>query len=434
MNALPALPTWMQKDNLEISAPQMPDWLIKFRRAHWEDFLKHGLPTRKDERWKYTDLIFLANKPFANAKQESVDYLVEIIHQYRLQRSESIMIVFVNGYFVPVLSDLAKLPSNVIACNMDTALQQYPEMIKANWPSPINAHNYPFGSLNVAMFNNGLFLWLPDSCQLTMPIHLLSLAIGEDEFITHPHHLFVLGQNSKLELVEEYFSLVSHSYMMNIVTTINAGKNAKLDYYKIQQESKQAVHMAHTFIHQQQNSQVSLTNFSFGSLFARDDVVIKLQEAGADCHTSGFYHLRHDNQYVDNHIDISHAAPHSHSEMLYKGIVDKKSRAVFNGRLCIEKNAQKILAYQANHNLLLSNEAEVYSKPELEIYADDVKCKHGATTGQLDQEALFYLRSRGIEREKAIAMLLQGFSEEIIQRITHPGIKLRVQEISDYSR
>lgn len=429
MNALVNLPPWMHHNNKESLLTPLPDWLVEFQRLHGDAFFKNGLPTRKDERWKYADLNFLTHKNFSVATKEQANNLQDVIHQYRLRCGDSIMLVFVNGYFIPMLSDLSKLPNGMVVLGMIEAWKQYPELIKANWPSKFDAKQYPFACLNAAMFSDGLFLYLPKSCQLTMPVHLLSLVLGKDELITHPHNLFVLDQQSKLEMVEEHFSLADQPYMINRVTTINIGKNAKLNHCKIQQEGKQAVHMAHMFIYQQQNSHASFVNFSIGSQFARDDLIIKLKEPGADCYTSGFYHLRGDNQYIDNHIDINHDAPYSHSGMLYKGIIENNAKAVFNGRLCVEKNAQKIVAYQANHNLLLSNEAEVYSKPELEIYADDVKCKHGATTGQLDQEALFYLRSRGIKHEEAVSILLQGFAEDIIQYITHPGIKLRVQEV-----
>ncbi len=157
-----------------------------------------------------------------------------------------------------------------------------------------------------------------------------------------------------------------------------------------------------------------------------------MQEPGAACQASGFYHLHRAHQYIDHHVEINHVAPHTNSEMVYKGILDNQSRAVFNGRLFVKKDAQKIVAHQANHNLLLSNRAEIYSKPELEIYADDVKCKHGATTGQLDQDALFYMRARGIGYQEAVNILLQGFADEIIDRVHHKGVKMRVKELVSY--
>ena len=158
-------------------------------------------------------------------------------------------------------------------------------------------------------------------------------------------------------------------------------------------------------------------------------MIAVLKESGADCHTAGFYRLKTDKQYIDNHITIDHIAPFTSSEMLYKGILENKSRAVFNGRLHVGNQAKKILAYQAHHNLLLSNKAEVYTKPELEIYADDVKCKHGATTGQLDHDALFYLQSRGINRSEAMNMLLKGFAGDIMQRVIHPDIKAHIEKM-----
>jgi Fe-S cluster assembly protein SufD len=202
-----------------------------------------------------------------------------------------------------------------------------------------------------------------------------------------------------------------------------------LDYCKKQNENKKSIHIAHTLVKQLQNSKLSLSSFLCGGLFARDEVKVKLLEPGASCHTGGYYGSSVDNQYVDYHIDIYHLASHSMSEMLFKGTIDKKSRAVFNGKLYVEKDVQKILAHQTNHNLLLSKEAEIYSKPELEIYADDVKCKHGASIGQINHEALFYLRTRGISYSDALAILREGFADDIVQRIKHPEMRMRIQEM-----
>lgn len=429
MNKVVSLPTWFQEVKHDEVSMSLPGWVTDFRQEEWNSFAKNGLPTRKDERWKYTDLSFLTNRHFSPAPQIEADRLLDVIHQHRLQCGESILLVFVNGYFLPTVSDMAKLPKGVIACNMTTAMQQHADLVKSYWLNNNNTQKYPFVSLNAAQSRDGLFFYLPKACTLTTPIHLLSLMMNQADSISHPRHLFVLDEQSKATLVEEYFSLSDHASVMNIVTHIVAEKEAQLDHYKIQHEGKQAIHLAHTMVKQKQNSYLTFTQFSCGGLFARDEIAISLQESGAHCRTAGFYHLRDDHQYMDYHIDIDHAAPHTQSEMLYKGIIDKKARAVFNGRLHVEKDAQKILAYQANHNLLLSKEAEVYSKPELEIYADDVKCKHGASTGQIDQDAIFYLRSRGIDKDEAINIWLQGFAQEILQRVTHAGIKMRAEEL-----
>jgi Fe-S cluster assembly protein SufD len=428
MNSVVNLPTWLEKKKSEEAWTSLPTWAMDARKKHWQAFVSQGLPTRKDERWKYTDLSFLANKHFSEATRVDAHRLLDVINQHRLQRENSFLLVFVNGYFMPMLSDGDKLPKGVIACSLDKAMQEHADLVKAHWLPQGEISNYPFANLNTAMCRDGLFFYLPTSIHLSAPLHLLSLTLDTKAFIAHPHHVIVLGEESKLVLLEEYFSLADHTYMMNVMTHIVADKGAQLDHYKIQHEAKQAVHLAHTFVQQKQQSHVTFTNFSSGSSFARDEVIVRLQESGADCHTGGFYQLRDDNQYMDYHIDIEHEAPFCNSEMLFKGIVDKKSRAVFNGRLQVNKGAQKTMAYQANHNLLLSKEAEIYSKPELEIYADDVKCKHGASTGQIDEEAIFYLRSRGIDRDQAIAILLQGFADEILQRIAHTGIRARAEE------
>ncbi len=402
-----------------------------FHKQQWESFLANELPTRKNERYKYADFSCLKDKEFSLAKRCDDELIQDAIHQHRLQHGESILMVFVNGYFMPMLSDLAKLTPNVIACRLQDALNDphHADLVKQYVAENIDTGKYPFANLNTAIATDGLFFYLPNHCEVDLPLHLLSIAIDETEFCTYPKHVFVLGENSKLTIVEEFFSHKQQAYIMNEVKHITLAKDAKLNYCKIQNEGRLAIHLAHIFLQQMQNSFVTVTNFSFGAQFARDDLVVLLKEPGAKCKTAGFYRLRQYDQYIDHHIDISHAATHSTSEMLYKGVLAEKSRAVFNGRLLVEKDAQKTLAYQANHNLLLSNQAEIYSKPELEIYADDVKCKHGATTGQLDQDALFYLRARGINKDDAINILLQGFAEEILQRIDHPGIKLRVLEM-----
>jgi Fe-S cluster assembly protein SufD len=278
------------------------------------------------------------------------------------------------------------------------------------------------------MGKDGILINLPEDYALTVPIHLLSV-VNAHSFIANPHHMIILNPHSQLTLIEEHVSLVDETYMMNFVMTTVVDSHAALTQYKIQHEGNAAVHMAHHFIYQNQDSSVNLMNFSFGGIFSRDEVAIHLKERGAHCQTNGFYYLRQKNQYVDHHVDIDHEASHSHSEMLYKGIIEQSSRAVFNGRLHVHPHAQKIVAHQENHHLLLSEGAESYAKPELEIYADDVKCKHGATTGQINEEALFYLCSRGIAKEKAMQMLLQGFASSIIDRIRLPSVKSRIQSL-----
>lgn len=390
----------------------------------WEVFQKQGLPTRQHERWKYADLAFLANKKFSPVQVgDAVD--PNLISRFRLDEN-SILLVMINGEFAPSLSDINRLPANMQVCAMREVAKEAADLLKQFSTEKMDAKKYPFAHLNATSWTDGLFIHVPPQLHLAQPLHLLSIVTDSNEFIANPQHLLMFGEGSHVTLLEEHVAMVDSAYLMNTVTTLILAKDALLTHYKIQNESEQAVHLAHTFVRQMENSSLSFTNFSQGSLFARDEWVVALQEPHANCSTAGFYQPNRAHQYVDHHIDIHHLASRTTSEMLYKGTVDQNARAVFNGRLYVEKDAQKIVAYQANHNLLLSNTAEIYSKPELEIYADDVKCKHGATTGQLDLDALFYLRSRGIDEADARAILLQGFAEEIMQRVTHANIRARV--------
>lgn len=422
------LPNWLTKIELH-NDETSPDWLKEIRQREWRQFLAVGVPTRKLERWKYSDLSALSQINFTAAASRVEPAQVEpLIQQERMRADDSILLTVVNGFFEPALSDLAKLPDGVIACDLAEACRDYPELVEKHWVSYGEDESHPFASMSAGLWQSGLFLYLPDHTKLSAPVHLLSLTVDVDAHFVLPRHMLIVGAMSRLMLLEEHIGYTKKPYFVNQVSSVILQESAKLEHYKIQRETANGIHITNTFVHQLKDSHIASTQFTTGASIARDDIVIKLAEQGAACSTAGFYYAMQDGQYVDYHIDINHQAPHSNSEMLYKGILDQKARAVFNGRLHVQKDAQRIVAYQANHNLLLSDTAEVYSKPELEIYADDVKCKHGATTGQIDEDALFFMRSRGIPKEDAMSILLQGFAQEIVERVTHPTIMLRVLE------
>lgn len=421
------LPVWLT-DMQPVAFTNQPAWLAELRSKACDRFMQHGIPTRRHEQWKYSDLSKLSKIEFAQPPIIDEALISELVHKERMRADDSILFTMVNGCFMPGLSDLAKLPVNVVACGLAQAWEQHPELLEQNWGLFAEDNQRPFVGLNTTYCIDGLFLYLPPNTKLAAPVHLLSLTTGQTMFATHPRHVIVMGEDSRLMMLEEHVSSMQESYLLNQVMSIALAAEAKLEHYKIQRESAQGIHVATTVVKQQKNSRLSSTQFAVGADTARDDFVVQLVEGGAECSTAGLYCATNSGQYIDHHIDINHLAPNSHSEMLYKGIINHNARAVFNGRLHVGKEAQKIVAYQSNHNLLLADTAEVYSKPELEIYADDVKCKHGATTGQIDQEALFFMRSRGIPREEAMAILLQGFAQEVIERVSHPTIMLRVME------
>tara|TARA_R110000868_G_scaffold326156_5_gene587122 strand:- start:2423 stop:3607 length:1185 start_codon:yes stop_codon:yes gene_type:complete len=380
------------------------------------------MPEKNNERWKYTNLNVFDQQSFAARKiTNTIDK--PTVEAHRLVDSECYLLVFVDGCFVSGLSDIDKLPSDIVISSMLDALKNHEQLVNEHINRDICATKYPFAASNVTSAKDGLFLSVPDNVVLTAPLHILSLATGDKGDMASTQNLILMGSHSEAIILQEYASTSDEIYFTNAVTTIATGTASKLTIVKCQHEGRQAAHMENTFIQPGQESEVSMTQVATGAKFSRDDIVVTMHEPGAIFNTQGFYHACRDGQYIDHHIDVEHVAPHTNSEMIYKGIADKKSRAVFNGSLYVEQNAQKINAVQENHNLLLSNLAEVYSKPELEIYADDVKCRHGATTGQIDQDAMFYMRSRGIDEASAKSILLKGFAEEVVQRISHPSIQ-----------
>lgn len=380
----------------------------------------------KHERWKYTDLSVFDKHVFVECAQTD-ELNADLISSLRLKQS-AVLLVLVNGRLNLALSDLAKLPAGVIACSLLSARNQHANLLTPQQKLAVNPAEYPYAAMNLETERDGLFLHVPANKHVDIPFHILCITHGQACVQTNTQHVFVFGAGSRATVLQEYVSDSTLSHFNNAVTTIAAAKQSVIHWVKHQHENTAAIHMENYFVQQQQDSTVEMTHMTLGAQFSRDDIRAELNASGAVCRTSGFYHTKRDGQYVDHHIDILHQHQNTQSDMLYKGIVDKKSRAVFNGKLQVEKQAQKTNAVQGNHHILLSPFAEAYSKPELEIYADDVKCKHGATTGQLDEDALFYLRSRGISREGAVSILLQGFCDEVLQRIAHQGIKEHIKQ------
>jgi Fe-S cluster assembly protein SufD len=397
------------------------------QQEKWQAFLQQEIPSRHDEKWKYTDVTFLKTQNFKDASYQYDQDIVEKVAAERLENTDSILVVFINGFFSPQLSTHHTLPEGVIIGNIQQALVTHAAMLTACWEQTATTAN-PFASLNMALMGDGLFLYVPPHTTISVPIHVLYLQAKQSQARIFPRNLIIASENSQVTLLEEYGSFEAQHYFTNAVTDIFAGVNAKVYYHKIQNEDLQATHIAQVSITQQQDSVVKTCGLSLGSRLARENWLVALEARGAENSVNGFYCLHQDGQHIDNYLHIDHIAPQGRSDMLYKGVVNKKSRAVFNGKILVHQEAQKTVAYQANHTLLLATDAEVNAKPELEIYADDVKCVHGNTVGQLDTEALFYLRSRGIEKNMALKLLTHAFAAEVMERVMHPAICQRMAE------
>ncbi|OGO91828.1 MAG: Fe-S cluster assembly protein SufD [Coxiella sp. RIFCSPHIGHO2_12_FULL_44_14] len=397
--------------------------LVGFRR--WQDeqlgiFMQQGFPHRKHEHWKYTNVSAIAKQAFALMVS---DVATTNIHALRLAHAH--VFVFVNGHFISALSQPEALPAGVMFWNMKTLLTER-DLSSAFTLSDV--YHTPFSSLNAALLTDGLCLSIPDHTVLDRPIHLLCVTTdGEKASMSHPRHWIQIGVNSRAVIFEEYVGCSRGSYFNNVVMHMDVGEGAEVQYYKLQREGDQAFHIANTIVRQQKKSRVESYHVAMGAQLGREDLRYALQGEETHSHLWGLYCAR-DQRTIDCHSRIDHTQSRGSSEQHYRGIASSSSRAVFNGKIVVHPQAQQTQARQTNKNLLLSSTAEVNTKPELEIYAHDVQCTHGATVGQLDEEALFYLCSRGIDRLTARQLLIHAFVDEILSQLKHTDIAEKITQ------
>ncbi len=410
-----------------------PAWLQSLRKNSFDQFERAGFPNIKEEEWKYTNVTPIAKANFApvlvrngtaSAKDDGLaSFIYEEARQSRL--------VFVNGMLREELSSLAALPDGVVAMVLREAVctSQYEGIVREHLEH--HAEKNGFAALNTALFASGLFLKIPRGISIDAPIHLLFIGEGLDEIAppaAFPRVLIVAEENSAATIIESYVSPNERSvYLTNAIVDLSLEDGARLQHCKIQRESMGAFHVATTRAELGANSSYHTTTINFGAAISRHDIDVQMDHEGAECAVDGLY-MVDGSQHTDTHSVIDHRQPHCTSHQLYKGILDGKSRAVFNGKVFVRHGAQQTDARQTNKNLLLSTDARVDTKPQLEIFADDVKCTHGAAVGQIDEEELFYLESRGINPTLARNMLTYGFAEEVIEKIGVESIRRELDE------
>jgi len=337
--------------------------------------------------------------------------------------------VFVNGFYAPGLSALSAVPPGVRVVSIAAALAAGDEALESHLARYARYDGNAFVALNTAFLSDGALIEIPRGVRAEEPIHVLFLTVpGGEPGVSHPRCMILAGRGSQATVVEEYSSLDEGSYFTNEVTEIVTEEGAVVEHVKLQLESPEAFHVGTVQGIQERNSVFNSHNLSFGGSLVRNDVNSVLNAEGAECVLNGLF-VAGARQHVDNHTALDHAKPHCNSRELYKGILDGDATGVFNGKILVRKDAQKTNAIQSNKNLLLSKNAVVNTKPQLEIYADDVRCTHGATVGQLDAEALFYMQSRGIPRTAARDLLTYAFAADILDRMTVTGLRGRLEEI-----
>lgn len=395
-------------------------WLDRLRKESFARFAEQGFPTTRDEAWKYTSVAALEKTAFEAAPAAEPGAIPD---SFGFAGAACHRLVFVNGRFAPDLSWLLPLPAGVRIASLADVLEQYPERLEALLARPAVAENRPFAALNAAFASDGACIELAPGAAVEAPIHLLFLtAAGGKAVMTHPRNLIVASEGSRAVIVEHYAGLDEGGYFTNAVTELALGRNAHIEHLKLQEESFAAFHIASTEARQDAGSRYVSHSVSLGAQLARNDIHASLDGENVDCELNGLY-LADGRQHVDHHTRIDHARPRGTSRELYKGILAGRARGVFSGKVMVHEGAQKTDARQTNRNLLLSRDAEADSKPQLEIHADDVKCSHGATVGQLDENMIFYLRSRGIDEAAAKGLLTHAFAAEVLNRVSAEPIR-----------
>ena len=349
------------------------------------------------------------------------------VDQFLMPIDDCVRLVFQNGNFDPNLSTIPALPAGVKVSSLAHAVEEDADLLQRHFGRVASHDNNPFVALNTAFAADGGFVYVPANTSLDRPVQLLFVSTpGQKPLMFHPRNLLILERGASATFVETFVGVSGASNLTNVVTEVAVGDGAQADCYRIQQESDQAYHIATTRSSQGRDSQYSLTSVVFGAALARHDIWMSLKGEGGDGTLNGLY-VTSGSQHVDHSTVIEHAVPHCDSHEYFNGILDDRSRAVFNGKIIVRPNAQKTDAKQTNNNLLLSESARADSQPQLEIYADDVRCTHGATLGPLDDNSLFYLRSRGMSAAAARALMTYGFALEILTRIRIPELREQLE-------
>jgi Fe-S cluster assembly protein SufD len=410
-----------------------PVWLRQLREDGWARFTARGFPTTHDEDWRFTNLAAVAKTPYRRATKKEAGHLAKEIEAHRLEGA-ACELVFVNGHFAPELSEMATLPKGLEVCALKRAFDCG---LEACAPGGIEQHlgRYAdvrrdvFAALNTALWEDGAYLRIRRGAAIEHPVHLLYVSAGAGEQImTHPRTLVVAEEHSHASVVEDYVSIGEEAAFSNAVTELVAGEGAVVSHFLVERENLAAFNISTLRIEQARAANVSSHSLLLGGGIVRNNVHPVLAGEGTECLINGLF-VGAGKQHLDNYMMVEHARPQGSSRQFYNGILAGHARGVFHGRIVVHKDAQKTDAKQTNRNLLLSDTARIDTKPQLEIHADDVKCTHGATIGQMEEEQIFYLRSRGIAEIAARNLLLGAFASECLDRMVEPAARAFVERL-----
>ena len=416
-------------ENIQGIAGNSSSYVNSFREPALEKFRKLGIPSRKNESYKYTNLDLFFNYQFKNYfLPETADFAKAEEFRCDVAALDTHGIVLLNGFYPTLNEKLRQLPEGIWIGSLNEASKRFGEMIETHYNKYTISDSDGLVSLNTALASDGVFIFIPEGAVLKKPIQIVNLVQSEEDIFNQHRNLIVVEKNAEVSLIICDHTLSPQRFLTNAVTEIYVGENAHFDIIRVQNEHNNAGKITHTFIHQEKSSSASSNNITLHGGLTRNSTYHYLGGEGAECNSYGLY-LTDKIQHIDNYVNVDHASPNCTSNQLFKGVLDDKSTGAFNGRILVRPNAQGTLAYQKNNNILLTDEAKMDTKPQLEIFADDVKCSHGATVGQINEEALFYLQSRGIDKREAKLMLMFGFAHEVIQNIKVEPLRVRMDNL-----
>lgn len=421
-----------QEQHAALQRQSSPAWLIELRQSGFDAFTRLGLPTKRLEDWRFTNVAPLAERPYelaslADAERETTrDEINALVGQATLDE-EFHRLVFINGRYCDQWSRYHDLPAGVMIETLAGVIDDRPGNVRTQLESEVHFDDAPFAALNTAFIDDGAVMDIPDGVVLDRPVHLVFLSIANRPTVSHPRNLIRVGKHGKAQVIESYCGQ-GDAYFTNAVTQVSLDENADLEHHKLQHEQVGALHIALTSIAQRAASNFRSHYFSTGASLARNELNCGLDGEQIETTLNGLYMPTGD-QLMDCRTRIDHANPHCSSYELYKGILDDQAKGVFNGKIFVHPDAQKTDAKQSNQALLLSDDAVVDTKPQLEIYADDVRCTHGATIGELDEAAMYYLRARGIPAERARKILIYAFANDVVQGVEIPSVRQHLESI-----
>lgn len=419
------------RKNEKILEKASPSFMKGIRQDAMEHFSKTGLPDKKNELYKYTSIQKIFEPDYSLQFYPSkVNFKVEDLFTCDVPNLTTRMEIILNGFYFNEKSSLTRFDNGIIIGSLGEALKRYPDLVKEHYAQHAGTRTDGLVDLNTAFALDGLFIYVPAGQVLEEPVQVVHLPMTGLDTLLHYRNLFIIEDNASAEVIVCDHTLSPFRFLTNSVTEIYAGPGARFHYSRVQNEHLNSNLLTNLFIQQEKDSQVISNTISLHGGIIRNNTNVLLNAEGCDSKIYGLSFADR-NQHIDNYVNIDHAKPNCTSTQLFKGILDEQATGAFNGRILVRPDAQKTYAYQTNNTILMSDEAKMYSKPQLEIYADDVRCSHGATTGQLDEDALFYMQSRGIPRQEARLLMLYAFAFEVIDKIEVAPLKDRINHLVD---